>query len=156
MEENSQNVTVENPVVNPQPEKSVYEVSRTTQQHMTSIGKWSKFQAITMFVVMGLLVLLGVAIAVAPFVLMPSTGHGMVIFTSVLYILFGLLFFIPATFLFESAKSMIGAGENGSSEEFATAMDYGKRYWKFYGIFLIVWFSLCILILAVTIIGVVM
>ncbi|MBQ2488639.1 MAG: hypothetical protein II525_02345, partial [Bacteroidales bacterium] len=126
------------------------------QQHMTSIGKWSKFQAITMFVVMGLLVLLGVAIVVAPSVLMPSTGHGMVIFTSVLYILFGLLFFIPATFLLVNAKSMIGAGENGSSEEFATAMDYSKRYWKFNGIFLIVWFSLCILILAVTIIGVVM
>ena len=156
MEENSQNLTVENPVVNPQPEKTVYEVSRTTQQYMTSIGKWSKFQAITMFVVMGLLVLLGVALVVAPSVLMPSTGHGMVIFTSVLYILFGLLFFIPATFLLVNAKSMIGAGENGSSEEFATAMDYSKRYWKFNGIFLIVWFSLCILILAVTIIGVVM
>ena len=156
MEENSKNVTVENPVVNQQPEKTVYEVSRTTQQHMTLIGKWSKFQAITMFVVMGLLVLLGVVIVVAPSVLMPNTDHGTVIFTSILYIFFGLLFFIPATFLFESAKSMIGAGKDGSSEEFASAMDYGKRYWKFYGIFLIVWFSLCTLILAVSLIGLVM
>lgn len=147
MEDNQQIGTTEN--------KFNFEAGQTTLQQMVSIGKWSKFMAIVMFVSMAIVFFCGIAAVCSPQIVASQYGFdNMVIgkIVGVVYIVMAIVYLFPAFFLLKNADAMRCAGQHGSQEQFAEAMRYGKRYWKFCGIFLIVALGLCALMIPAAII----
>ena len=109
---------------------------------LAEIRKWARFIAIVMFVMIGLMVVLGFAMGSIMDSLstfsdepgMPMSGP----FFAVTYILMAVLYFFPALYLYRFTENLGKAMVSGSEQELTTAFDYLKRHYKFVGILLII------------------
>ena len=147
MEDNQQIGTTEN--------RFNFEAGQTIQQQMVSTAKWGKFMAIVMFVSMAIVFFSGIAAIFSPQIVAGQYGFdNMAIgkIVGVVYIVMAIVYLFPAIFLLKNANATLCAGQHGNQEQFAEAIRYGKRFWKFCGIMTIVLLGLCVLMIPAAII----
>jgi len=112
--------------------------------------KWAKLLAIMGFIGSGLLVVLGLLMgtifSAIPVDDIPGFTTGMGGFMSILYILFALLYFFPALYLYNFAEKTKSALLHQDNELLAEAFKNQKSCYKFLGIMTIVIAGLYILI----------
>lgn len=119
-----------------------------SKKYLTEIAKWSSFFAILTFIFIGLLVVGCIAIlAVNPFERyselannpqfggLGALSSSLIVFV---YLIFGLLYFMPAYYLFKSSKSLKTAIKTNDSNLLEVGFSNLKSCFKFWGIFTII------------------
>ena len=149
MEENYQNETTENQktteILETTECSAAFEAGQSTLQHMVSMAKWGKFMAIMTYIGMAMVLIAALIFIAFPYSLytdVPAAG----IAIGIAYLILGVLYFFPATYLLKGSESMLAAATAHDSGNFADAMKFNKKFWKFCGIYTIVTISLCILV----------
>lgn len=109
------------------------EVTRSMINSIRSTKPWTKFLAILGFVSVGFMVLLG-----AGFILFsnmfPHQKTAPQAFIGFLYILFSVLYFMPAFYLYKYSSSIAHFLESNGAADLEAALSYQKSVWKFAGI----------------------
>lgn len=108
---------------------------------------WVKFIAIVWFVGVAFTVIFGLAMITGIY-----TGFSMPGFPALLgrvfgtfYIVMALVYVAPALYLYRYAKAIAGVQGSAVMASFEDALKQQKSFWKFYGIFIIVFIVLCLL-----------
>ena len=131
-------------------------VTDSMMDSMRSIRPWTKLLAILGFVAVGFMVLLGAAFMVFTSTFQqqkngppPSLGF--------IYILFSILYFMPAYYLYKYSASIGDFLKSNGSLDLESALSYQKSFWKFMGIVAVVGMSIGVLgIVAAVIIPIMM
>ncbi len=126
-------------------------------------ARWAKFLSILGFIFCGLILLMGVFFGSILTSLMAGTDNSSAtsetiggVFTSVICILTGLIFFFPSLYLFNFSSKMKKAYQSNDQVILTGSLKNLKSFFKFYGIFTVVVLSLYFLALIAAIIGAVL
>lgn len=126
-------------------------LERSVAEPLSRTRPWMKFIAIMGFVACGLLVLeflfmlFGFSAAPGVYGRIP---HGMLASMLAFYLVMGVFgYLVPSVLLLRAAQALNGIENNGSLETLAEASEYQRRFWKYYGILLIV--GICLFVLFV-------
>lgn len=128
-------------------ENNDIKIDDVAKAHMLEIGRWGKFLAIVGFIMMGLLILLGVVLAVA----MPSlpvdqsmnNGSAAIMgmmggFMLFIYVILAAIYFYPTWALYKYAVVIKRAIANNDQQQFNDAFGYLKGCFKYMGILMII------------------
>lgn len=133
------------------PDTPLY-VDEMAKASLLETVKWSKFIAIVGYVMLGLMVLLGLFMAIAGSALfgdanpyMDAGGTGVKAMMAVMYLLIGLLYFFPTYYLFKYSVLTKQAILYNNQSQFNEALNYQRRMFRFIGILMIV--TLCCYVL---------
>lgn len=141
-------------------EEKDLQLLQEARKYVDSTGKWMLYFAILMTIGAAFMVLAGGLVMVSGIVLNSMTGdygyHGKFppAFTALMgliYIIFGIVYIIPAVILFRCSKSAKNAVNNADNEQMVEFLKNNKSWWKFCGILTIV----CICIYLLLIVGIV-
>lgn len=135
-------------------------ISQTSVGYLEETGKWARFLAILGFVYIGFIVLIGIFwgtfASLLPGSAAGNLGGGMSLLVSVFYLLAGLLYFMPAFYLFKFAQKILFAVRTGNNAELDEAFSKHKSFYKFFGILAIILLSIYVMILlAAIVVGIV-
>ena len=130
-------------------EKNEIVLDKKSLTYLTETRKWTMFFAVLGFIFIGLMVLGALFLMV-----FGMAGHGFGSnrgamvggAMSIVYLLFGFLYFFPIYYLLKFSVNMKKAIEQNEHKDFAVAFEYLKSHYKFIGILTIVILSLYILI----------
>ncbi len=128
------------------PEHPKIEVGKETLDNLNATRKWTMFLAITGFIFLGLIIVLGLMTG-AFLTAFNSTGKAQGLPDSVLLAAFiglTIIYFFPVLFLFRFSKHAANAVTNLDSKELYKAVRYLKRYFAYIGILLILIISVYI------------
>jgi len=144
MEENNTQITNEEQSV------SSLTITQNASTYLNETGKWTKFLSIMGFIFVGLIVIMGF-LAGSIMSIMPGGQSGvfpagMGFLFGGIYILLGLLYFFPTWYLFKFSQKMKLALTTNSNDELNEALSNQKSFYKFWGIFTIVFIGLYVLI----------
>ena len=134
-------------------DKPVIVVDETVKAYMLEMGRWTKFLAIFMFVIMALMILGGLSMMLLMPAMYAEQGAGSIaggIFGGVfflIYIVYVAVFFYPTWALLKYATTIKRALATFDQDLFRTALRYLKNYFLYTGI-------LVIIIIAVYILGI--
>lgn len=134
-------------------DKPVIAVDETVKAYMLEMGRWTKFLAIFMFVIMALMILGGLSMMLLMPAMYAEQGAGSIaggIFGGVfflIYIVYVAVFFYPTWALLKYATTIKRALATFDQDLFRTALRYLKNYFLYTGI-------LVIIIMAVYILGI--
>ena len=139
-------------------DKPAIAVDETVKAYMLEMGRWTKFLAIFMFVIMALMILSGLAMMMLMPAIYTEQGAGPIaggIFGGVfflIYIVYVAVFFYPTWALLKYATTIKRALATFDQHLFRTAMRYLKNYFLYTGILIIV--IMAVYILGIAIVGV--
>jgi uncharacterized BrkB/YihY/UPF0761 family membrane protein len=115
------------------------ELDQETLKHLNTTRKWAMFIAITSFIFLGLIIIIGVI--AGTFLTAFSSGEkNLGIPESLMVIpvlLIAVVYFFPILFLFRFSKHSSHAIHNFDKEEFNKAMKNLKYYFAYFGILII-------------------
>ena len=119
------------------------QVSPQAQSYLMESAKWGKFLAIMGFIFCGIMILVSFLIPaiitnIPPYNTMSS---GMREWITVLYLIFSVLCFFPAFYLYKFSSKMQLAVKGMSQENFDESLMNLKSMFKFYGVFMIILLS---------------
>jgi hypothetical protein len=121
------------------PIESKLSISPEISYYLTICAKWGKFLAITGYIGMGFLILIGFIMMIA----MPFSGESAALkfptgLIGLLYLVIGIIYFFPVTFLYrfseKTRQGLIAQDPNSLTSGFSNL----KSLFKFMGIFTIV------------------
>lgn len=112
---------------------------------------WTKLLAILGFVGTGFMVLLGAGFMIFASVF-SQQKNGPPAFVGFFYILFAVLYFVPALYLFKYSSSIGSFLKSKSAGDLESALAHQKSFWKFTGIAALIGMVLGILAIAAAII----
>lgn len=115
-----------------------------TMQLMRATKPWVRFMSIFGFIVAGLMVAVGVFVGVTA--ILGGSGFGQQLLFSLLYPVFGVLYFLPSLFLGQYASRIGDFLQSGTLESLDAALEAQKKFWRFVGIMAIVVISAYIVI----------
>lgn len=128
-------------------------LSQTMLESLRSTGTWARFIGVVSYVGLGFLVLGTVIIGVAGVAQLGTPqGIGMLVGAIVCAIL-TVIGFMFVSRLWGFATYCTTAANSGSTDDLARAQENSYRYWRFYGILMIVLLSIVVLAIPVAIIG---
>jgi len=108
-------------------------------------GPWVRFFAVLGFISVGFMVLGGLAMLLMSLVggaIASSTGIALMIPLAAVYFVIGVVYFFPSLFLWQSASAIVRMKQGAVGEGVETALDKLRKFWKFIGIFTIVFLVL--------------
>lgn len=110
-------------------------------EHLEATKPWVRFISVIMFIVAGLIGLVGLAIMFIP---TPMAGGSQAFgfLVGILYIVMSGLYLAPAYFLFQYASSIQDLLRGGGDSAMESALGNQKSFWRFMGIFTLI--ILCI------------
>ena len=135
-----------------QPVSSQLSFNDQIRDYLLETSKWGKFLAIVGYVGMGLLVLMGLGVAVASSVLseMAATGLPLAVL-GVVYIVIAVLYFFPINYLYKFSvnmrKGLVSTGQDAVNEGFKNL----KSLFRFMGIMTVVVLSIYALAIVIAI-----
>ncbi|MFO7570828.1 MAG: DUF5362 family protein [Smithellaceae bacterium] len=115
---------------------------------MRSTKPWTMFLAILGFISVGFMVILGVVILFAGSLFPQTDSFNFPAFMGLFYLLFAVLYFMPALFIFRYASAIGRFLKSQSEFEMESALASQKSFWKFVGI-------LALIMVVVSIIGII-
>lgn len=111
---------------------------------------WTYFLSILGFIGIGLMFLFGIFFSVVMGVMPggnPYEGLGVdVSYFGIVYVVLGLIYFLPVLYLFNFSRKMKGALSSNNNDDLTAAFSNLKSHYKFLGIFTIAIISLYVLI----------
>lgn len=119
---------------------------------MRSTKPWTKFLAIMGFVGVGLMVLLGVGFVLFANMFPNQKNAPPPFFMGFFYILFSVLYFVPALYLYKYSSSIANFLKSNGAIDLESAMSYNKSFWKFVGILTLIGLALAVLAVAAAVI----
>ena len=125
-------------------------VTENMKDSMRSIRPWTKLLAILGFVCVGLMVLLGAAFMVFTSTFQQKNGPPPSM--GFIYILFSILYFMPAYYLYKYSASTGDFLKSNGSVDLESALAYQRSFWKFMGIVAVIGMSISVLAIAAAII----
>lgn len=125
-------------------------VSAAALESLNQTRPWVKFLAILGFIVIGLMVLGGIAM-LGGSSLVPG-GAGMGVVFALVYFLLALLYFMPCLFLYRYGKAIAAIPGQGQAALDA-ALKNQKSFWKFMGIVTLVVLSIEVLCIVIAVVG---
>ncbi len=127
------------------------QVTPGMMESMRSIKPWTKFLAVLGFVFVGLMIVLG-----AGFMLLagmfPHQKNPFPPFMGFFYILFSILYFMPAFYLYKYSSAIADFLRSNGAGDLESALAYQKSFWKFVGILTVIGMALAILAIAAAVI----
>ncbi len=127
------------------------QVTAGMMDSMRSIKPWTKFLAVLGFVFVGLMVLLGAGFMLFAS-MFPHQKNMFPSFMGFLYILFSILYFVPAFYLYKYSSAIADFLRSNGAGDLESALSYQKSFWKFVGILTLIGILLAILAIAAAII----
>lgn len=135
-----------------QPEESNVEQEEKTLQitseieiYLDGAGKWSKFLAILGFVFMGFMVVMGIIISIALW-LIPLPGAGAFPFPpfiiGFIYLVMAAVYFLPILYLYRFSSGIKQALILKNQNQFTKAFFNLKAFYRFIGILMIIFLAL--------------
>ena len=129
--------------------------------YLSEAARWCRFLAIIGFIYCGLMVICGIFFGTIMAMMIPAMGGTETMaysamgsgFVGIFIILFSLILFFPAYYLFSFSSKMRRAIHNNDQPVLAESLKNLKSFFKFYGILIIILLSVYILIFAAAIIG---
>ena len=122
--------------------------NKLTDQMLRSVvgtGPWVRFFSVLGFISVGFMVLGGLAMLVMSLIggaMAPSTGMAFMLPLAALYFVIGVVYFFPSLFLWQSASAVVRMKQGAVCEGLETALEKLRKFWKFIGIFTIVFLVL--------------
>ena len=121
-------------------------IDEEAKGQLLETARWTKFIAIIGFVLLGLLILVGIAFGMGMSMLgsmtelndTPGFGRGLGIGMMFVYLLMALLYFFPVYYLFKYSTLIKPSILHGNQEQFNLALSYQKRMFKFMGVIMII------------------
>jgi hypothetical protein len=120
-------------------------VSQSVKEHLLTSAKWARFLAIVGFIFTGLTAIGSLFMVVTAI----STGFGPLIGMSFLYIGLTVAMIFPALYMIRFAGSITKGLNSNKQSEFEYGVQNLKSFYKFSGIFTIVFLSLYIILIIV-------
>ncbi len=127
------------------------QVTNSMIASMRSTKPWTQFLAIIGFVGVGFMILFGAGFAFFANML-PQQKNSPPAFIGFVYILFSVLYFIPAFYLYKYASSIGNFLKNNGAIDLESALSYQKSFWKFVGILALIGLVLAVLSIVAAII----
>lgn len=137
-------------ITNEEHSESNLKISETATTYLSETGKWTKFLSIIGFIFIGLIVIMG--LFASSMMSLMSGGQmgfipaGMGFLFGGIYILMGLLYFFPTWYLFKFSQKVKLALSTNSNDELNTALSNQKSFYKFWGILMIIFIGIYVLI----------
>ncbi|WP_430402370.1 hypothetical protein [Fluviicola sp.] len=120
-------------------------VSNSIKEHLITSAKWARFLAIVGFVFAGITAIGSLVMLVAAL----STGFGPLIGAAFLYVGLAVVMIFPALYMIRFAMSITKGLNSSKQSEFEYGVQNLKSYFKFSGIFTIVFLGLYIILIFV-------
>ena len=126
-------------------------VDLATKENLTVIRKWTLFFAILGFVGIGLMILGGFMVGLFGSIggMLGSNEAALFGVLTVVYIIFGVIYFFPVLYLFKFSSNMKLALEQTNQSKLNEAFQYLKSHFTYVGILTIVIFGLYILFIII-------
>jgi hypothetical protein len=134
-------------------------LDQSSVNFLSETARWARFLAIMGFIYCGLMVFVGIFFSTVMSMMAPAmggdtaismVGNGMV---GGLIIIFSLLLFFPAFYLFNFSTKMRRAIQSNDQPVLAESFKNLKSFFKFYGILIIVALSFYLLMIIFAVIG---
>ncbi|HOF45553.1 MAG TPA: hypothetical protein PLB66_06805 [Bacteroidales bacterium] len=153
---------MENETMNPTEELSSLnqnhiKISEQAQNYLLTTSNWTKFFAIINFIGIALMILVGAMLLVMSKFIdqfqapssynLPTTQGNIFFIIGILYILIGAILIVPFAYLNRFSNSCRRAIMLENEAEMEDSFYFMKVFWKFIGIFIIVYISLILLVL---------
>jgi hypothetical protein len=123
-------------------------LSHSSQNYLNETLKWAKFLAIIMFILGGIMVLVGMATLITAGSISPAPFMGYSsIFLGFMIIAMALLYFFPAYYLYQFSDKMKLALQNQHAEQLDESFRNLKSHYKFIGTLLMIVLSFYAVIL---------
>jgi len=120
-------------------------VSNSIKEHLITSAKWARFLAIIGFIFAGITAIGSLVMLFAAL----STGFGPLIGMSFLYVGLAVVMIFPALYMIRFAMSVTRGLNSNKQSEFEVGVQNLKSYFKFSGIFTIVFLGLYIILIFV-------
>lgn len=121
------------------------QVDDTTRANLHELGRWSKFLAILMFIMMGLMVVFSIFMSTTMATSLGLGGAMAGIGIAMLYLLLAAMYFYPSFALYKYAVLMKRALKTEDQVSFNSAINWLKNSFKYVGIFMIILIGIYIL-----------
>jgi len=118
-------------------------VSNSIKEHLITSGKWARFLAIVGFIFAGITAIGSLVMLFAAL----STGFGPLIGMAFLYVGLAVVMIFPALYMIRFAMSITKGLNSSKQSEFEYGVQNLKSYFKFSGIFTIVFLGLYIILI---------
>jgi hypothetical protein len=132
------------------------EVTENSKFYLKTAASWSKFLAIMGFIGIGFMVLGAITLIPMSAWQTPYSAYSSlpVSFSAlgIVYLVMAIIMFFPTLYLFRFSQQTVNALELNNALELEEGFKNIKRYWKFKGILVIVYLSLCILFIPIMVI----
>ena len=127
-------------------------ITPQSREYLRETAKWAKFLAILGFIFVGLFILVAIALGVA---VNSSRGDFPVgfnpIYFSLLYIILSAVYLFPTLFLYQFANKTKQALLSNNTPLLTEALENQKSFFKFWGIFMIIFLSFYALLILLSI-----
>jgi hypothetical protein len=126
-------------------------LSKSSLNNLTTIRKWTMFFAILGFVGIGLMILGGFMVGLFGSIggMLGNKEAALFGVLTVVYIIFGVIYFFPVLYLFKFSSNMKLALEQTNQSKLNEAFQYLKSHFTYVGILTIVIFGLYILFIII-------
>jgi hypothetical protein len=111
---------------------------------LRSTKPWTKLLSILGFVGTGFMILFGVGFMFFTNVFSHQTS-GFSAFVGLIYILFAVLYFVPAFYLFKYSSSLGNFLKSNGPTDLESALSHQKSFWKFMGVVAVIGMVLVVL-----------
>jgi hypothetical protein len=135
-------------------------LTETMKAYLTETAKWTNFISVVGFVLVGLIVLvsfiLTLGIGFLPEVTamqdVPGMGPGFMVLFVIVFLFYGMIIFFPSWYMFKFSSNTLKSISKMDANGIEAAFRNLKSVFKFYGIFLLVVFSIYALLIFVAVI----
>ena len=144
-----------------EPQSPNLQITENAKSYLKSTSTWTSFFAVICFISIAIIILSGITILISGSFLSGINefsylgANDILSFTFILigifYIVLGVIMIFPALYLSRYAKCITRALAENDSLTLENAMQNMKSFWKFSGIFTIVYISLCIIAVPIVI-----
>ena len=131
-------------------ETSRLQIDSTAFELLREITKWAKFLAITGYIGLAFLLLLGL---ISGFVIAGSVEFQAGIFVIIFYSLFVAVYIFPVYYLHQFSKNMNLALVRNDSDKLTEALLYLKSHYKFLGILTMILLTMYLLVMISTVVS---
>lgn len=123
--------------------ETLVENESTIKEYLIETAKWMRFLSIIGMI--GEVLILGVGIVLL--FLNRGDMNGLPSFwTGIIYIVVGVIMLFPLLYMYNCSQSITRAYERSEMECLLSAVKYNKQLWKFYGLFVLVYLAIIILV----------
>ena len=123
-------------------------IDSTSVQLFTEITKWSRFLAISGYIALAFLLIIGL---ISGFVIADKFQVETGLFIIIFYGIFVAIYIFPVYYLHQFSKNMGEALDNNNSAKLTQSLVFLKKHYKFLGILTIILLSLYVLVMLSTI-----